>query len=104
MALKSLTSVQTDNLQLDQIQASTKQATQDSRNNPTNSGTILTSVSLTAGDNSIPHKLPQKLTGWYIVRLRGASTIYDKQDSNKTASQTLALNSSAAVSVDIFVF
>jgi hypothetical protein len=72
--------------------------------NATNSSSVLRSVTLVAGDNVINHKLGQKLQGWSIVRLRGASTIYDKQDSNSMPNLTLILNSSSAVVVDIQVF
>lgn len=104
MASTALTNVQTDSLQLDQIQAATKTATQQARNNPANGGTILKGISLIVGDNSIAHKLGMTLQGWYLVRKKGPSEIYDNQDSNKTPTQTLTLNSSAATVVDIFVF
>lgn len=104
MASKALANVQTNDLKLEQIQAATKSATQAQRSNPINGGTILTSIALSAGDNTISHKLSQKLQGWFIVRLRGSATIYDKQDSNASQDKTLVLNSSAAVTVDIFVF
>jgi hypothetical protein len=104
MATKALAQVQSTDLKLEQIQAANRTASQSSRSNPINGGTILTSITLNSGDNTIPHKLSQKLQGWFIVRQRGAATIYDKQDSNNTSDKTLILNSSASVSVDIFVF
>jgi len=104
MSTRALANVQTTDLKLEQIQASTRTATQSQRSNPINGGTTLTSVNLNAGDNTIPHKLSQKLQGWFIVRLRGSATIYDKQDSNPSPDKNLVLNSSASVTVDIFVF
>jgi hypothetical protein len=92
-----------DELQ-NRIQDNTKKAVASVNSNPIMQGSILSGVSLKSGDNTVDHKLGKKLTGWFIVRIRGAATIYDKQDSNAQASQTLVLNSSAAVSVDIFVF
>lgn len=104
MATKALAQVQSNDLKLEQIQAASRVATQSSRSNPINGGTILTSISLDSGDNTIPHKLSQKLQGWFIVRIRDAATIYDKQDDNPNQDKTLVLNSSASVTVDIFVF
>lgn len=92
-----------DELQ-NRIQDNTKKAVNQLSSNSLTSGNTLTSIALTAGDNTINHKLGKALTGWFIVRLRGASTIYDKQDSNKTPEQTLVLNSSAGVTVDLYVF
>jgi hypothetical protein len=71
---------------------------------PTNKGHILKEITLSIGPNSINHLLGRKLQGWYIVRQRAASSLYDLQDSNQIPSFTLILNSSAAVTVDIFVF
>lgn len=71
---------------------------------PINQGTILTEVSLTTGDNTINTGLNRKLQGWIIIRQRALASIYDKQDNNSTPSQTLILNSSAAVVVDLLVF
>lgn len=67
-------------------------------------GNLLTSQVLTAGANTINHGLGRTLVGWIITRQRAASTIYDTQDTNTTPKMTLNLNSSAAVTVDIYVF
>jgi|LakMenEpi03Aug12_release.lakeMendotaPanAssembly.Ray.scaffolds.fasta_scaffold04620_26 hypothetical protein len=71
---------------------------------PTNNGVTLQSVVLKAGDNTIDHKLGRVLQGWMLVRVRAAAVIYDKQDSNQVKSRTLILNSSAPVTVDLYVF
>lgn len=98
------TKLNTSDEKANRIQDNTKKAVAAVANTPLNQGAILTSIALKVGDNTIDHKLGKKLSGWFIVRLRGASTIYDKQDGNAQASQTLVLNSSAAVTVDIYVF
>lgn len=73
--------------------------------NPSLQSSILQSIQLSSGDNTINHKLGKKLTGWRIIRQRGvASNFYDKQDDNPRPELTLILNSSAAVSVDLEVF
>ena len=71
---------------------------------PINSGNLLQNISLTAGSNVVNHLLSRKLQGWFLVRKRGSSDIYDTQDTNSTQALTLNLQSSAAVSVDIYVF
>jgi len=73
--------------------------------NPANNSSILQSVSLSAGSNTINHKLGRKLQGWALVRQRGvAASVYDNQDSNQYPDLTLILVSSAPVVVDILVF
>jgi len=67
-------------------------------------GNILSNVALTTGSNTINHKLGRVLSGWQIIRLRAASTIFDTQDSNQTPQLTLTLNSSAPVVCDLYVF
>jgi hypothetical protein len=66
---------------------------------------ILQNQVLTTGANTINHKLGRNLQGWYPVRFHGAwAQIYDTQDQNQMPSLTLALNSSADVTVDLVVF
>jgi len=73
--------------------------------NPLLDGVLLESVVLASGtDTIVNHTLGRKLVGWVITRRRASATIYDKQDANLTADLTLVLNSSAAVTVDIYVF
>ena len=73
-------------------------------NTPTLGGNLLTSQSLNVGANVINHGLGRNLNGWQLVRQRAAAQIFDSQDDNKTPNLTLALNSTAAVVVDIYVF
>lgn len=67
-------------------------------------GNLLKNVALASGANVVNHKLGRKLQGWFITRLRASATVYDTQDSNNTPALTLALQSSAAVVADIYVF
>lgn len=67
-------------------------------------GLLLTSIPLAMGDNVINHKLGRKLIGWIIVGQNASATFYDKQASNQTPDLTLVLNSSAAVTANIWVF
>lgn len=69
-------------------------------------GKILTKLDLSASSNTIKHTLGRTLKGWFIVRQRAAATIYDTQDTLTAQEQTviLKLTSSAAVTVDIYVF
>lgn len=67
-------------------------------------GYVLHQVVLVTGSNSIEHKLGRNLQGWFITRLRGAASIYDAQDANPLPASFLLLQSSADVTVDIYVF
>ena len=91
---------QTNDVNLEKIQSNTRAATQASRSNPINSGTILESISLKVGDNEIPHKLGQKLLGWFIVDINASSSIYKKASNDKT----ITLNASVACVVNLFVY
>lgn len=73
-------------------------------NNPANTSSVLKDVKLVTGPNTINHLLSRKLQGWSIVRINAAATIYDAQDTNSNASQTLILVSSAPCTVSIEVF
>lgn len=71
---------------------------------PLNNGVRLVSVRLLTGDNVIDHRLGRKLLGWQLSRIRAAATIYDKQDDNQSPDLTLVLNTSANVTVDLYVW
>lgn len=73
-------------------------------NTPILGGNLLTQQPLAVGANSINHGLGRNLNGWMIVRKRASADIWDSQDANQTPQLTLALNSSAAVVVDIYCF
>lgn len=72
--------------------------------NPPNQCSVLKSVSLLTGTNTINHKLGRKLQGWKVVRQRAAASLYDNQDSNQKPELTLILIASANVTVDLEVF
>jgi hypothetical protein len=71
---------------------------------PQNNSTILADVALINGTTTVQHNIGQPLTGWQIVRINGAATIYDQQSTNTTPSATLILVSNAAVTVTLEVF
>jgi hypothetical protein len=73
-------------------------------NQPLSSGVLLKNIQLKMGSNQINHLLQKRLTGWFIVRQRGAASVYDTQDTNMFQDLTLLLTSTAAVSVDLMVF
>lgn len=72
--------------------------------NPSLQTSVLKSVSLVTGTNTIDTKLGRPLQGWYISRQRANASIYDAQDSNQTPELTLVLISSAPVVIDLVVF
>ena len=102
--LKAIPRVQTDDRQINQLQQNFISAINQLMDTSILSGVLLTNVALVSGDNSVNHKLGKTLTGWIVVRKRAAADIYDKQGTNATPTQTLALNTSADVMVDLYVF
>lgn len=72
--------------------------------NPSLQTSILSDVPLINGTTTINHLLGQSLTGWRIIGINAAATIYDKQASNQTPNLTLILTSNAACVVTLEVF
>tara|TARA_R110002020_G_scaffold72210_1_gene185915 strand:+ start:108 stop:413 length:306 start_codon:yes stop_codon:yes gene_type:complete len=66
-------------------------------------GTLLEKIELD-GDTSVPHGLERRPTGWLVVRKRAPAIISDRQDDNPNPEKSLALVSSAPVTVDLWVF
>lgn len=69
--------------------------------NPLNKGLLLKNVSLINGVTTINHLLGRQMQGWQISDINGAATIYRSAPLN---GLTLALTSSAAVTVNLYVF
>lgn len=67
-------------------------------------GEVIQKVSLTTGSNTISHRLGRTLIGWFIIRQRSSASVYDLQDSNANPELFLKLQSSANVTVDLYVF
>lgn len=101
---QSVALVQTDDRNINQLQQYFKKVLNPISNNPVIQGLILSKVSLKSGSNTINHTLNRNLVGWFLVRQRGAGSVYDLQDTNTSPSVTLVLNASQAVVVDIYVF
>jgi hypothetical protein len=102
--MATLPSYQTNDRTLEKLQSVWSTILNPFIANPALNGNILQNITLTTGANVINHKLGRKLQGWYIVRQRAASSIYDTQDSNQNPQLTLTLSASANVVVDIYVF
>lgn len=64
-------------------------------------GIMLADVTLKVGDNNINTLLARKQQGWLVVDKTGVATVYRSKPFNST---TLTLNSSAPVTVSLWVF
>jgi len=65
---------------------------------------ILGGIDLALGPNTIQHTLGRTLTGWSIVRLDAAASIYDMQASNPDPGTYLVLYASAPATISLEVF
>ena len=69
--------------------------------NPLLQGTIIQNISLIVGNNIVAHKLNRLQIGWFIIDQQGSAAVYRSQPFNNT---TLVLNSSAAVTISLWMF
>ena len=68
-------------------------------------GQILKNVQLTTGaPNTIAHLLGRELLGLTVIRQRASAIIWDEQDTNTLKQRNLILQTSANVTVDLWVF
>lgn len=102
--LRAIASVNTSDNVINRVQDNVLAGLKAVAQSPLLGGTLLKSVTLVSGDNTIRHGLGSALSGWFVVRQRAAATIYDKQDANTIPDKTLTLTASAAVTVDLYVF
>jgi hypothetical protein len=104
MASTTIQIQQTPNRQFQQFQQNLVTSLKPVTSNPISQGVILPKVSLIAGATTVPTTLNRTLQGYLVIRQRAQAAIWDSQDSNSNPSQTLILNSTAAVVVDLMVF
>ena len=67
-------------------------------------GNLLTGVALINGSTEVEHKLGRELIGWIIVQQNANAPVWDRQSTNVKKSRTLVLNSTASMSVTLWVF
>ena len=61
-------------------------------------------VIVTGTEKLVNHNLGRNLIGWIITRKSASSVVWDSQSTNNNPSTTLALNSSANVTISIWAF
>lgn len=82
------------------LQSNIEDAVTAALKNPLLDGRLLNDVALISGNTKIEHKLDRKIRGYLVVRKSVAANIYDVSNDDLF----LTLNSSAAVTVSIWVF
>jgi hypothetical protein len=88
---------------LNTVQSNVQEALSDLQNSKISNGVLLQSLSLIAGNNVIRHKLGRKAFGFIIVSSSAVSNFSDDLITAGTA-EYFTLNSSAALTVNIWVF
>jgi len=104
MRAKGYKKISTENNDINKIQEYIGAAVESLADSPILDGILLKNVSLISGTTAVFHKLNRPLQGYLIVRKRANADIWDSQDSNTAPSRTLILESSAAVTIDLYVF
>ena len=102
---KSVKSVNSDNKELNKLQENLQQYTQVIDNFVPIDGVLIKDLCLKAGtSNEIKHKLQRKPIGWFIVRKRQDSRIWDLQDTNPQPTTSLSIACSHDCQIDIWIF
>lgn len=68
-------------------------------------GLLLDGVEVTTGAPvTVNHGLGRDLIGWVVVRKSATADVWDSQSTNRMPARSLVLNSSANVTLSIWVF
>lgn len=103
--VKALRKLESDNPELNKVQEYVQQSIAPITKSVIINGTLLKNIKLLTGQaNNINHKLDRNISGFIIVRKRATADIWDEQDANELKKKTLRLQTSANVTVDIWVF
>lgn len=67
-------------------------------------GILLEAVVLSSGNTIVNHKLGRTIRGYFVTNQNAAASIYNSSPATLNFEQQIQLNSSAAVTVDLWVF
>jgi len=96
----SFAKVQTQSRELNQVQSNIATFLQTYATNPLLNGAFVNDQDLISGSTVIYHNLGRQLQGWIVTNIDGSASIY----STGFDDSTLTLSSSAAVTVNLYVF
>lgn len=102
--LTSLSKLPSENRELVKMQENMQQVVAPLTQSPMLNNILLENIVLRVGDNSIAHKLLRKPRGYWIVSNSGVSNFYDNIVTGGATKLAFNLNSSAAITVSIYVF
>lgn len=103
--MKSLKKINGSTNELSRLQSNLENWAVSIQKSGLNDGVLLQNISLTTGaTSSIEHKLGRAPVGWIIVRQRANAQVWDSQDANIFKTKSLALECSADVTIDLWVF
>lgn len=103
--MKDLKRISASNKEIGRLQSNLEQWSVSVLKAGLNNGVLLEAISLSTGDtNAVEHKLGRAPRGWIVVRQRAAASIWDSQDANVFKTKSLALECSADVIIDLWVF
>lgn len=105
MSIKDLKKIKGTTPELSRLQSNLENWVASVQQSGLNNGVLLQSISLsTGGTNAVEHKLGRAPSGWILVRKRSTADVWDSQDTNIFKTKSLALECSANVIVDLWVF
>lgn len=103
--IKRLKKLDTNSSELNKFQDNVENSLQGLLNAPILNGTLIKDIPLVNGRvNEITHELGREPQGWYVVRKRADSRIWDTQEYNPNPSRYLSLACSHDVTIDIWIF
>ncbi len=105
MGIADYKKAESDRVDVQKLQTNLKQFLRPILKSSIIDGVLVKDLTLVTGSpNTVKHTLGRKLQGWIVVRQRASAIIWDDQDTNMIPSSTLVLQTSANVTVDLWVF
>ena len=104
MSIRSVKSIGQGEFAVDRLQEYIATAFDGIQKSEIINGVLLKDVALINGATEVAHKLGRELRGWIVVGQSASASIWDSQATHTRKRKTLMLNSSAAVTVSLWVF
>lgn len=104
MVLDKFKRINTEDYELGTIQGNVGKTLDLLTTGPLSGGLLVADIVLAIGDNNVAHGLGREPLGYLVVRSSGTSDIYDKTVGKNLKPTILKLNSSAAITVSLYIF
>ena len=102
--IAQLIKLRTKSPETDNLQDNVFEWTQSVINHPLLKGRLIEGIEVTTATKTVEHKLGRSIVGWFIVNKNANADVWDAGTTDTDSTKFLVLDSTATVTIDLWVF